>query len=152
MNKAVFTPVPVMIAGIGVIGIKCLGLLLLLNEFGWGSLSDFLSHSYREWDSSLILAASVLLFFYEIGCGYSIIKGQNWARWGYIAAQGITIAYMLLAAMDWVSADMFIVEGETGIEILRELVLQKVPDVVVILFLFIPLSSRHFFARNYANE
>ena len=54
--------------------------------------------------------------------------------------QLLVIVYLLMVSLDWLSldVDVFRVEGDTGAEILHSLLLQKIPDVVIIGLLFFP--------------
>ncbi|WP_258057652.1 YbjO family protein, partial [Serratia marcescens] len=51
----------------------------------------------------------------------------------------------LLATIGSVFPEVFTVEGETSGQILHVLILQKIPDVVILALLFVPAASRRFF-------
>lgn len=67
-------------------------------------------------------------------------------RWGYVVCQCIVVLYLLLATIGSVFPEVFTVEGETSGQILHVLILQKIPDVVILALLFVPTASRRFFA------
>ncbi|CNH92347.1 YbjO family protein [Yersinia pekkanenii] len=134
------TPVPVLIAGTAIIATRILGVLLLLVALGWEGTGEFIDESLQRWDSALIFVASILLLLLEIVCGVAVCLRQNWARWCYLICQIIVIVYLLMASLDWLTldVDVFRIEGDTGAEILHSLLLQKIPDVVIIGLLFFP--------------
>ncbi|CNI58703.1 YbjO family protein [Yersinia mollaretii] len=137
-SSSATTPVPVLIAGTAIIATQFLGVLLLVAELGWGGTSEFLDENLQSWDSALILVASILLLLLEIVCGVAVCRRQNWARWCYLLCQILIIFYLLIVSLDWLVLDVFRVEGDSGAEILHSLLLQKIPDVVIIGLLFFP--------------
>lgn len=140
-------PVPVMVGGTAIIAIRCLSILLLLDEFGLAGIGDFIATSTLFWDTRLILFASLLLLVLEIASGAAAIRGHNWGRWFFAASQAVIVSYMLLTSFGWISLDLFSIPGTTSVEILPRLLLQKIPDVVVLILLFVPFSSRRYFLR-----
>lgn len=132
------TPVPVLIAGITIIATRILGVLLLVATLGWRGVGEFISESLQSWDFGSIFFASVVLLLLDIVCGVAVCYRKNWARWCYLVCQIITIIYLLMVSLDWLYLDVFRVEGDTGSEILHSLLLQKIPDVVIIGLLFFP--------------
>ncbi len=139
-------PVPVMIAGTAMVAIKCISVLLVLGELGYGGLQEFVSTSAQAWDSTLIFLAGLVALCLQIYCGFAVIRGRNWGRWGYVACQFAVVSYLLLATIGSFLPEVFTVEGETNGQILHTLILQKIPDVVILALLFIPSASRRFFA------
>lgn len=140
------TPVAVMIAGTAMVAIKCISVLLILGELGFSGLREFVTTSAQTWDSTLILLAGLVVLWLQIRCGFAVIGGRNWGRWGYVACQLIVVCYLLLATVGSFLPEVFTVEGETHSQIFHRLILQKVPDSVIILLLFLPAASRRFFA------
>ena len=141
-------PVPVLIAGSAIIATRCLSVLLLANELGYEELANFIHRSAQAWDSTLIFIASQLIFFIELRCAIALLRGTNWGRWGYVLTQIIVVLYMLVASLGWVYPEIFSLSGETNAEIVHTLILQKFPDVVVLILLFVPASSRKFFHKH----
>ena len=141
-------PVPVLIAGSAIIATRCLSVLLLANELGYEELANFIHRSAQAWDSTLIFIASQLIFFIELRCAIALLRGTNWGRWGYVLTQVIVVLYMLVASLGWVYPEIFSLSGETNAEIVHTLILQKFPDVVVLILLFVPASSRKFFHKH----
>lgn len=135
-SSSATTPVPVLIAGTAIIATQFLGVLLLVAELGWSGTSEFLDENLQSWDSALILIASILLLLLEIVCGVAVCHRQNWARWCYLLCQILVIFYLLIVSLDWLVLDVFRVEGDSGAEILHSLLLQKIPDVLIIGLLF----------------
>ncbi|CFQ94065.1 glycine/betaine ABC transporter permease [Yersinia frederiksenii] len=139
-SSAATTPVPVLIAGTAIIATRFIGVVLLVAELGWSGTGSFIDESLQTWGSGFVFIASVLLLLLEIVCGVAVCLRQNWARWSYLLCQLLVIVYLLMVSLDWLSldVDVFRVEGDTGAEILHSLLLQKIPDVVIIGLLFFP--------------
>lgn len=140
-------PVPVTAAGIAIIATRCLSVLMLANELGFEEIANFVHRSAQAWDSTLIFIASQLIFFYELRCAFTLMRGNNAGRWGYIATQILVLLYMLLASTGWVYPEIFSIHGETNAQIVHHTLMQKLPDLLVLMLLFVPVSSRAFFAR-----
>lgn len=139
-SSAATTPVPVLIAGTAIVAIRFVGVILLVATLGWGGTGSFIYESLQSWDSGLIFIASILILLLEIVCGVAVCLRQNWARWCYVACQLLVVTYLLMASLDWLvlDVDVFRIEGDTGAEILHSLLLQKIPDVVILGLLFFP--------------
>ncbi|CRY55729.1 MULTISPECIES: YbjO family protein [Yersinia] len=137
-SSSATTPVPVLIAGTAIIATHFVGLLLLVAELGWGGIGAFINESLQSWDSSFILVMSIFLLLLEIACGVGVCRRQNWARWCYLLCQILVIIYLLVVSFDWLLLDVFRIEGDSNAEILHSLLMQKIPDVVIIGLLFFP--------------
>ena len=139
-SSAATTPVPVLIAGTAIIATRILGVLLLVAELGWRGTGSFIHESLQSWDSGLVFVISILLLLLEIVCGVAVCLRQNWARWFYLVCQLLVIIYLLMVPLDWLTldVDVFRVDGDTSAEILHSLLLQKIPDAVIIGLLFFP--------------
>ncbi len=146
MRSTSDAPVPVMVAGTAMVAIKCISVVLLLGELGVDGAQEFVSTSAQAWDSTFIFLAGLMLLCLQISCGFAVMRGRNWGRWGYVACQGIVVLYLLLATIGSVFPEVFTVEGETSGQILHVLILQKIPDAVILALLFVPAASRRFFA------
>ena len=139
------TPAPVMVAGIAIIATRCLSVLMLANELGYDEMANFIHRSAQAWDSTLIFIASQLIFLFELRCAFTLLRGSNRGRWGYVMAQIIVLGYMLMASVGWIYPEIFSIPGETNAQIIHHTLMQKVPDALVLLLLFVPASSRAFF-------
>ncbi|WP_343463190.1 YbjO family protein [Pantoea sp.] len=139
------TPVPVTVAGIAIVATRCISVLMLANELGYEELANFVHRSAQAWDSTLIFIASQLIFLFELRCAFTLMRGSNRGRWGYALAQAVVLFYMLLASTGWIYPEIFSISGETNAQIIHHTLLQKVPDALVLLLLFVPASSRAFF-------
>jgi hypothetical protein len=135
-----------MVAGTAMVAIKCISVLLVLGELGYAGLREFVSTSAQAWDSTLIFLAGLVVLCLQIYCGFAVIRGRNWGRWGYVACQFCVVCYLLLATIGSFLPEVFTVEGETPSQILHTLILQKIPDAVILALLFVPPASRRFFA------
>jgi hypothetical protein len=142
---ATSTPAPVMVAGIAIIATRCLSILMLANELGFEEIANFVHRSAQAWDSTLIFIASQLIFLFELRCAFTLMRGSNRGRWGYVFTQVIVLIYMLMASVGWIYPEIFSIPGESNAQIVHHTLLQKVPDLMVLLLLFVPATSRAFF-------
>ncbi|MEM6159852.1 YbjO family protein [Erwinia sp. P6884] len=138
-------PVPVLVAGIAIIAIRCLSVALQIHELGFEELRNFLHRSAQAWDSTLIFIASQLLFFIELRCAIALMRGKNWGRVGYALSQLVVLIYMSIASMGWIYPEIFSVSGANNMHIFHQLMVQKLPDLIIVLLLFVPASSRRFY-------
>lgn len=140
-------PVAVSVAGIAIIVTRCLSVLMLANELGYAEIVNFVHRSAQAWDSTFIFIASQLIFLFELRCAFTLMRGSNRGRWGYVGTQVIVLFYMLMASMGWIYPEIFSISGESNAQIIHHTLLQKLPDVVVLMLLFLPVSSRVFFHK-----
>lgn len=138
-------PTLVMVAAIGIITTRCLDLLLLFNMLGVRGVLDFVHRSVQTWSLTLVFFSSLVLLFVELRCAFVIIKGRNWGRWGFLLTQVISIGYLWSASLGWGYPELFSIAGGSKREIFRSLITQKLPDILVLLLLFVPARSRLFF-------
>ncbi|MBJ7220490.1 MULTISPECIES: YbjO family protein [unclassified Brenneria] len=146
LQKA-YAPVPVMVAGIAIIATRFLGVLLLVWELGLSGLGDWIGSSAQSWDSTLIFLLSLVVVCAEVRCGFAVLTGANWGRWGYVICQCLVVPYMLLASVSDYFPAIFHITGDDHVAVLHQLLLQKIPDLLVIVLLFLPRRSRRFFTR-----
>jgi len=138
-------PTLVQIAAFAIILIRGLDLLMILNLLGLHGLESFVLRSVQTWSLTLVFLASLVLVFVEIWCAFSLIKGRNPARWIYLATQIIATGYLWSASLGYGYPELFSIAGESKREIFRSLVMQKLPDLLVLMLLFLPSASRRFF-------
>lgn len=139
------TPVLVQVAAIAIISTRCLDLFMLFSMLGMGGVADFIHRSVQTWGMTLVFFASLMMLCVEFRCAFVILKGRNWGRWGYLASQVLAAAYLWAASLGFGYPELFSIPGETRREIFISLVLQKLPDMLVLMLLFIPAASRRFF-------
>jgi hypothetical protein len=106
---------------------------------------EFVRRSVQTWALTLVFMASLVLVFVEIWCAFSLVKGRNWSRWLYFLTQVIAAGYLWSASLGYGYPELFSIAGESKREILRSLVMQKLPDILVLMLLFVPAASRRFF-------
>ncbi|MCX8959721.1 DUF2593 family protein [Erwinia psidii] len=147
-TSSVPVPVPVLVAGIGIIAIRLVGVALQVHELGTDELFRFIHRSAQAWDSTLIFIASQLLFFIQLRCALAAIRGRSWGRWGYALAQLVVIFYLFMASMGWVYPELFNISDRNQSPLLPRLLFAKLPDLMVLLLLFVPVSSREFFRHH----
>lgn len=133
------------VAALAIIMIRCLDLLMIFNTLGVRGTSEFIHRSVQTWDLTLVFLSSLVLVFIEIYCAFSLVKGRNWARWLYLLTQVIASGYLWAASLGYGYPELFSIAGESKREIFHTLVMQKLPDMLVLLLLFVPASSRRFF-------
>lgn len=146
-QRKVFAPVPVMVAGIAIIATRLLGILLPVWELGLSDFIDWVGSNAEAWDSTLVLLLSFVVVGVEIRCGFAVLAGLNWGRWGYVACQVVVVCYLLLASFSELMPAIFHISGENNAAVLHQILLQKIPDLLVIILLFLPRRSKRFFLR-----
>ncbi|MCS3462238.1 hypothetical protein M2374_000321 [Citrobacter sp. JUb117] len=125
--------------------IRGLDLLMIFNTLGVSGTMAFIQRSVQTWNLTLVFLSSLILVFIEIYCAFSLVKGRNWARWIYLFTQVVASGYLWAASLGYGYPELFSIAGESKREIFRTLVMQKLPDMLVLLLLFVPASSRRFF-------
>lgn len=140
-------PVAVLVAGIAIIATRLLSVLLQIEEAGIEGITSFAYRSAQAWDSTLIFIASQLIFFFELRCAVALMRGKNWARWGFVVAEIVILFYMFCASMGWVYPELFSIKGQNSAQVIPLLMMQKLPDVVLIFLLFVPAHCRQFFRQ-----
>ncbi|MCS2158409.1 YbjO family protein [Scandinavium sp. H11S7] len=138
-------PALVQVAALAIILIRALDLLMIFNLLGPQGMVEFVRRSVQTWTLTLVFMASLVLVFVEILCAFSLVKGRNWARWIYFLTQVIAAGYLWAASLGYGYPELFSIAGESKREILRSLVMQKLPDILVLMLLFVPATSRRFF-------
>ncbi|EOH6331345.1 TPA: YbjO family protein [Citrobacter koseri] len=138
-------PTLVQVAALAIILIRCLDLLMIFNTLGMRGMGEFIHRSVQTWNLTLVFLGSLALVFTEIYCAFSLVKGRNWARWVYLLTQIIATGYLWAASLGYGYPELFSIAGESKREILHTLVMQKLPDMLVLMLLFIPAGSRRFF-------
>ncbi|WLI78498.1 DUF2593 family protein [Kosakonia sp. H02] len=138
-------PALVQVAAIAIISIRCVDVLMIFNLLGWRGLLDFVHRSAQTWSLTLIFLGSLLLVFIEILCAFSVIKGRSWARWLYLLTQLVATGYLWAASLGYGYPELFSIAGGSRREIFRSLMMQKLPDLLVLFLLFVPAPSRRFF-------
>ncbi|WP_336218767.1 YbjO family protein [Citrobacter amalonaticus] len=138
-------PALVQVAALAIIMIRGLDLLMILNTLGVRGIGEFIHRSVQTWSLTLVFLGSLILVFIEIWCAFSLVKGRNWARWVYLLTQVIASGYLWAASLGYGYPELFSIAGESKREILRALVMQKLPDMLVLSLLFVPAASRRFF-------
>ncbi|MFC3395901.1 YbjO family protein [Brenneria rubrifaciens] len=146
-QRNIYAPVPVMVAGIAIIATRFLGILLLIWELGPSELGGWIGTNAESWDSTLVLLLSLVIVCIEIRCGFAVLSGIGWGRWGYVVCQCLVTLYLLLASLSEFLPAIFHISGDDNTAVLHQLMLQKIPDFLVIVLLFLPRRSKRFFLR-----
>ncbi|WP_209337550.1 YbjO family protein [Enterobacter hormaechei] len=138
-------PALVQVAALAIIMIRCLDVLMIMNTLGPRGMGEFIHRSAQTWNLTLVFLSSLMLVFIEIYCAFSLVKGRNWARWVYLLTQITAAGYLWAASLGYGYPELFSIPGESRREIFHSLVMQKLPDMLVLFLLFAPASSRRFF-------
>lgn len=138
-------PALVQVAALAIIMIRCLDVLMLLNTLGARGIGEFIHRSVQTWNLTLVFLSSLVLVFIEIYCAFSLVKGRNWARWIYLLTQVTAASYLWAASLGYGYPELFSIAGGSKREIFQSLVMQKLPDMLVLCLLFVPASSQRFF-------
>lgn len=138
-------PALVQVAALAIIMIRCLDLLMIFNTLGIRGVGEFIHRSVQTWNLTLVFLGSLVLVFVEIYCAFSLVKGRNWARLIYLLSQIIATGYLWAASLGYGYPELFSIPGESKREIFRTLMMQKLPDLLVLSLLFVPPASRRFF-------
>jgi len=136
-----------MIGASAIVATRCLEFILLFDAMGVAGVTDFVRASAGSWLNCIILLASLIIVLMECHAAYAMMRGRNWGRWAFIGCQTVVVSYMLLASFEWFGPKIFRFETDTQGEFLSALLMQKIPDIVVVLLLFVPPVSRRFFLR-----
>jgi len=147
-----FIPVPVMIGASAIVATRCLEFILLLDAMGFSGLMSFIEVSAESWLDCFIMLASLVIILVECRAAYAMMRARRWGRWAFIGCQAIVVSYMLLASFDWFGPRIFRFNVETQGEFLLALLEQKIPDMAILLLLFLPASSRRYFSRRKAEN
>ncbi|MFZ4831990.1 YbjO family protein [Rouxiella sp. Mn2063] len=143
--KSVFIPVPVMVGATVIIATRLLEFVLILNLLGVDGVVEFIRACSATWFNSLILLASLLIVMIECQCAFAMTRARNWGRKAFIICQITVICYLLLASFEWFVPKIFLLEPDEQGHFINDLLLQKIPDILVLLLLYLPASSRRFF-------
>ncbi|HDN6545136.1 TPA: YbjO family protein [Salmonella enterica subsp. enterica serovar Chester] len=138
-------PTLVQVAAMAIILIRGLDVLMIMNTLGIRGMGEFIHRSVQTWSLTLVFLASLVLVFIEIYCAFSLVKGRSWARWVYLATQIIVSGYLWAASLGYGYPELFSIAGESKRDILHSLVMQKLPDLLILFLLFISAPSRRFF-------
>jgi len=118
---------------------------MLFNLMGMRGVADFVHRSVQTWSLTLVFLASLVLLCVEFRCAFVIMQGRNWGRWVYLATQVIAASYLGAASLGFGYPELFSISGETPRDIFTSLMMQKLPDMLVLLLLFMPAVSRRYF-------
>lgn len=138
-------PALVQVAALAIIMIRCLDVLMIFNTLGVRGMGEFIHRSVQTWNLTLVFMSSLALVFIEIYCAFSLVKGRNWARWTYLLTQVTAATYLWAASLGYGYPELFSIAGGSKREIFHSLVMQKLPDALVLCLLFAPAASRRFF-------
>ena len=138
-------PALVQVAALAIIMIRGLDVLMIFNTLGVRGIGEFIHRSVQTWSLTLVFLSSLVLVFIEIWCAFSLVKGRRWARWLYLLTQITAASYLWAASLGYGYPELFSIPGESKREIFHSLMLQKLPDMLILMLLFVPSTSRRFF-------
>lgn len=138
-------PVAVQMTGAAIIATRCLGVLMLAVNLGPEGIRSFIETSASSWDLTLLCLLGLALLCLELRCGLGLLNGRNRGRWCYLFCQLSGAGYLFFASWQGFYPEMFVLAGDTPLQILGQLLMHKLPDVLMIGLLFVPVTSRGFF-------
>ncbi|WP_213991974.1 YbjO family protein [Sodalis sp. dw_96] len=138
-------PVAVVSAATAIIATRCVGMVMLAGNLGLEGMRSFISTSSGSWDLTLLFLAALAILSLELRCGFALLRGRSWARWCFLGCQLTSAGYLFIATWRGFYPEMFALAGDSAAEILYQLSMHKLPDVLVVGLLFVPLTSRGFF-------
>lgn len=138
-------PALVQVAAFAIILIRGLDLLMILNLLGLQGLNEFIHRSVQTWNLTLVFLGSLALVFIEIWCAFSLVKGRNWSALDLSADADYRCRLPVGGVAGLRVSELFSIPGESKREIFHSLVMQKLPDLLVLTLLFVPANCRRFF-------
>lgn len=138
-------PVAVMIAGIALITIRCLDVVLLFNSFGIAGMHRFVSNSSHAWDLTGLFLVRLTMVFIEIRCGFGVMRALSWTRWCYLGCQILSTLYLIFSTWRSFCPEMFMLPANTAGQIGYQVLMLKLPDLIILALLFGAPSSSWFF-------
>ena len=97
-------------------------------------------------DSTLIFRQSDYLFI-ELRSALTLMRGSRRGRATYLITRAIVLLYLWAASMGWIYPEIFSLSGAGSIDILHNLLLHKMPDLLVLALLFCPPPAGNFSAK-----
>ncbi len=146
--KLAFIPVPVMAGATAIIATRLLEFVLLFDAYGYVGVQELLSVGSESWFNSIIMLAGLLIVLLECQCAYAMMRGRGWSRRVFLACQLLNVVYLFCASEEWIGPMLFRLDYNTTPQLIAELVQRKVPDLAVLLLIYLPFSSRRFFRRD----
>ncbi|MDF7681314.1 YbjO family protein [Enterobacteriaceae bacterium ESL0689] len=138
-------PALIQVAAFAIILNRGIDLIMIVNHLGINGIEEFIHRSVQTWTLTGVFLASLSLVFTEIWCAFALIKGRNLARWILLLTQIIITGYLWAASLGYGYPELFSIAGESKREILHSLLLQKLPDILVLVLIFVPAPCRRFF-------
>lgn len=94
-----------------------------------------------------MLLACLGLWLAELGCGAAVMRGSAYGCGIYLGCQLLVTGYMLCSSLGGFHPELFSVDGDDSGQIVRALLGQKLPDLLILALLFIPSASRRYFRQ-----
>ncbi|TCL03845.1 YbjO family protein [Sodalis ligni] len=138
-------PVAVVTAAVAIIATRCLGVVMLAGNLGLEGIQSFISTSSGSWDLTLLFLAALVILFLELHCGFALLRGRTRARWCFLGCQLISAGYLFIATWHGYYPEMFVLPGDGAAEILYQLLMHKLPDMLMLSLLFVPKTGQRFF-------
>ncbi|XNM53558.1 YbjO family protein [Escherichia coli] len=139
-------PALVQVAALAIIMIRGLDVLMIFNTLGVRGIGEFIHRSVQTWSLTLVFLSSLVLVFMEMSFAFSLVKG------GSLGALAVSVdtnhqpaSYLWAASLGYGYPELFSIPGESKREIFHSLMLQKLPDMLILMLLFVPSTSRRFF-------
>ncbi len=140
-------PAPVMAAAIAIVATRIFNLLMIFLLPDGGESGGLLHQLSMLPGYMAIFSLGIGIFITETVCAVMLLNGCPRARKLFIGCQCLLVV-LVLAGSGW--------EGAAGVlggdsadtqQLGYHILLQKIPDIIIILMLCLPASSREFFNR-----
>ncbi|MBS0909697.1 YbjO family protein [Tatumella sp. JGM118] len=142
-------PAPVLAAVISIIATRLFNLLMLVLLFRsdtGGTLSEILRLSLLP-DYRLLFMLMGGVFLFEAGSVLMLLRGSYRWRTLFICCQCLVLLLILFRGRGEGLSCLPGIDPADSHHFVRHILLQKIPDLLIILLLCVPASSRAFFRR-----
>ncbi|MBS2140847.1 DUF2593 family protein, partial [Escherichia coli] len=92
-----------------------------------------------------VFLGGLVVVFIEVGWCFPLGKGRGGGRWLFLLQKITAASYLWAASLGYGYPELFSIPGESKREIFHSLMLQKLPDMLILMLLFVPSTSRRFF-------
>lgn len=140
-------PEPVMAAVIAIIATRVFNLLMILLKPDGDSSAELWFQLSPLTGYLLVLLLAILTFVFDTACALALLYGSRLSRQLFVGFQCLLVLLMLLPIPGEGVASVFGIDPQDARQLGQHILLQKLPDILIILMLCLPVSSRRFFRR-----
>lgn len=140
-------PEPVMAAVIAIVATRVFNLLMILLKPDGASSADLWFQLSPLTGYLLILILAILTFIFDIGCALALLWGSRRGRQMFVGFQCMLVILVILPVSGEGVANLLGIDPQDARQLGQHILLQKLPDILIILMLCLPISSRRYFRR-----